>query len=153
MICEKGGKQQAKEPTCDREYSTVGPPAVSCVSVNHIRSSTSWTQSWKTIQRILGRWITSKLSERPLKSAELITERGKILNPEYSIDRDQPTSRASPLRINDLLSTVYRIECQLSVRLSRNDKHMIYYSRIHLSRYQFLKPNVPGERAAVCLEL
>ena len=31
------------------------------------------------------------------------TERGKILNPEYSICRDQPTSRASPLRINALL--------------------------------------------------
>ena len=26
-------------------------------------------------------------------------ERGKILNPEYSIDRDQPTPGASPLRI------------------------------------------------------
>ena len=31
-------------------------------------------------------------------------ERSKVINPEYSIDRDQPTSRASPLRINDLLS-------------------------------------------------
>ena len=51
--------------------------------------------------------ITSKLSERPLKSANPKTERGKILNPEYSICRDQPTSRASPLRINDLLSDEY----------------------------------------------
>ena len=41
--------------------------------------------------------ITSKLSERAIEFADLITERGKILNPEYSIDRDQPTSRASPL--------------------------------------------------------
>ena len=48
--------------------------------------------------------ITSKLSERPLKYADRKTERGKILNPEYSTDRDQPTSQASPLRINDLLS-------------------------------------------------
>ena len=45
------------------------------------------------------------LSERPLKSADQKMERVKILNPEYSICRDQPTSRASPLRINDLLST------------------------------------------------
>ena len=49
--------------------------------------------------------ITSKLSERPLKSADQKMERSKVINPEYSIDRDQPTSRASPLRINDLLST------------------------------------------------
>ena len=47
--------------------------------------------------------ITSVLSERPLKSADPKTERGKILNPEYSIFRDQPTPRASPLRINTLL--------------------------------------------------
>ena len=32
------------------------------------------------------------------------TERGKALNPEYSIFRDQPTAGASPLRINVLLS-------------------------------------------------
>ena len=50
--------------------------------------------------------ITSKLSERPLKSADQKTERGKVLKPEYNIDRDQPTSRASPLRINVLLSRV-----------------------------------------------
>ena len=43
------------------------------------------------------------LSERPLKSADQKTERSKILNPEYNMDRDQPTSRASPLRINTLL--------------------------------------------------
>ena len=41
--------------------------------------------------------ITSALSERPFKSADQKTERGKILNPEYNIDRDQPTSQASPL--------------------------------------------------------
>ena len=28
-------------------------------------------------------------------------ERGKVINPEYSIDRDQPTAGASPLRIID----------------------------------------------------
>jgi len=33
-------------------------------------------------------------------------ERGKILNPKYSIVRDQPASRASPLRINVLLFRV-----------------------------------------------
>ena len=33
-----------------------------------------------------------------------MTERGKILNPEYSIFRDQPIAGASPLRINTLLS-------------------------------------------------
>ena len=33
-----------------------------------------------------------------------MTERGKVLNTEYSINRDQPTSGASPLRINTLLS-------------------------------------------------
>ena len=53
---------------------------------------------------IFFRWITSKLSERPLKLADQKLERGKVLNPEYSICRDQPTSQASPLRINDLLS-------------------------------------------------
>ena len=34
-----------------------------------------------------------------------MTERGKILNPEYNIFRDQPIAGASPLRINTLLST------------------------------------------------
>ena len=53
-----------------------------------------------------GRQITSVLSERPFKLADQKTERGKILNPKYSIDRDQPTSQASPLRINTLLSRV-----------------------------------------------
>ena len=47
--------------------------------------------------------ITSVLSERPLKFAGQKTERCKILNPQYNIDRDQPTSQASPLRINTLL--------------------------------------------------
>ena len=32
-----------------------------------------------------------------------MTERCKVLNPEYNIFRDQPTPRASPLRINTLL--------------------------------------------------
>ena len=41
--------------------------------------------------------ITSKLSERPLKFDDQKTERSKTSNPEYNIDRDQPTSRASPL--------------------------------------------------------
>ena len=48
--------------------------------------------------------ITSVLSERPFKYADQKTERGKILNPEYNIYRDQPIAGASPLRINDLLS-------------------------------------------------
>ena len=48
--------------------------------------------------------ITSKLSERPLKLADQKTERGKVINPEYSIFRDQPIAGASPLRINTLLS-------------------------------------------------
>ena len=50
--------------------------------------------------------ITSVLSERPLKSADQKTERCKMLNPEYSICRDQPIAGASPLRINVLLSRV-----------------------------------------------
>ena len=54
-------------------------------------------------------WITSKLSERPFKYADQITERGKISNPEYNICRDQPTTGASPLRINVLLSRVLQI--------------------------------------------
>ena len=32
-----------------------------------------------------------------------MTERGKILNPEYSMFRDPPIAGASPLRINTLL--------------------------------------------------
>ena len=67
--------------------------------------------------------ITSKLSERPLKYADQKTERGKILNPEYSICRDQPTSRASPLRINVLLSRRFRKnERMVSVAGAVNDK-------------------------------
>ena len=38
-----------------------------------------------------------------------MTERGKVKNPEYSICRDQPTSRASPLRVNTLLCGEGRI--------------------------------------------
>ena len=34
------------------------------------------------------------------------TERGKVINPEYSIFRDQPIAGASPLRINTLLCRV-----------------------------------------------
>ena len=47
--------------------------------------------------------ITSVLSERPLKSADQKTERGKAINPEYSIYRDLPIAAASLLRINTLL--------------------------------------------------
>ena len=54
----------------------------------------------------VGSVITSVLSERPLKSADQKTERGKILNPQYIIFRDQPTAEASPLRINTLLCAV-----------------------------------------------
>ena len=32
-----------------------------------------------------------------------MTERGKVLNPEYNTFRDQPIAGASPLRINTLL--------------------------------------------------
>ena len=39
-----------------------------------------------------------------MKFADLITERGRMLNPDYSIFRDQPIAGASPLRINVLLS-------------------------------------------------
>ena len=53
--------------------------------------------------------ITSVLSERPLKYADQKTERGKRLNPEYSMDRDQPTSQASPLRINVMLYGAFNI--------------------------------------------
>ena len=55
---------------------------------------------------LAGSRITSVLFERPFKSADQKTERGKVLNPEYSINRDHPTSRASPLRINTLLYSV-----------------------------------------------
>ena len=44
------------------------------------------------------------LSERPFKLANQKAERGKILNPEYNMFRDQPIPGASPLRINTLLS-------------------------------------------------
>ena len=47
--------------------------------------------------------ITSKLSERSIEFADQKTERGKVINREYSIDRDQATAGASPLRINVLL--------------------------------------------------
>ena len=70
--------------------------------------------------------ITSKLSERPLKSADQKTERGKILNPEYNICRDQPTSWASPLRINALLSagiiTVFQPHLRLHALLGRCER-------------------------------
>ena len=36
-----------------------------------------------------------------------MTERCKVINPEYSIFRDQPIARASPLRINTLLCADY----------------------------------------------
>ena len=40
------------------------------------------------------------------------TERGKVINPEYNIFRDQPIAGASPLRINTLLySAVCLISC------------------------------------------
>ena len=40
------------------------------------------------------------------------TERGKVLNPEYNIFRDQPIPGASPLRINALLCRVCEIDEQ-----------------------------------------
>ena len=57
---------------------------------------------------ILEALITSVLSERPFKSADRKTERGKIFNPEYDICRDQPIAGASPLRINTLFYSVLR---------------------------------------------
>ena len=38
-----------------------------------------------------------------------MTERGKVLNLEYNIFRDQPIAGASPLRINTLLYRVFNI--------------------------------------------
>ena len=68
-----------------------------CVGVSHTEAGA---------QRVRLSRITSVLSERPLKPVGQKTERGKILNPKYNICRDQPTSRASPLRINALLCSV-----------------------------------------------
>ena len=68
------------------------------------------------------------------------TERGKISNPEHNIKRDQPTSRASPLRINVLLSCV----CQLcgilrpvshSMSQSRQTKQVISSSPSQISAF------------------
>ena len=38
-----------------------------------------------------------------------MTERGEVFNPKSSIFRDQPIPRASPLRINTLLSRVLNL--------------------------------------------
>ena len=87
--------------------------------------------------------ITSKLSERPLKSADQKTERGKILNPEYSIDRDQPTSQASPLRINDLL---YR-DCGNLIEIEREKPELkdseSKWSIVYSTRSQFVSSFAP----------
>ena len=56
------------------------------------------------MNQVFFRRITSALSQRPYEYADQKTERGKVVNPKYSIDRDLPTSRASPLGINALLS-------------------------------------------------
>ena len=64
---------------------------------------------------VMASGITSVLSERPLKHANQKTERSKILNPEYNICRDQPTSRASPLRINTLLFAVLSDKAQAKI--------------------------------------
>ena len=91
----KGIDCSSKFVWCDswRECS-ICPSCVRCVRIDlDVQTAPSYESR-----------ITSKLSERPLKSADQKPERGKLLNPEYSTDRDQPTSRASPLRINDLLS-------------------------------------------------
>ena len=55
-------------------------------------------------------------------------ERSKILNPEYSIDRDQPASRVSPLRINDLLCRDLQITSPVSQSVLR---HLRYRSHKH----------------------
>ena len=79
------------------------------------------------------------LSERPLKYADQKTERGKILNPQYSIDRDQPTSRASPLRINTLLSRVRYIDCRPEILIG--DSSFGGKSPVPI-RYRQKKPNL-----------
>ena len=68
--------------------------------------------------------LTSALSERQLKYADQKTERVKVINPEYSICRDQPASRASPLRINALL---YR-ELSLGFDLKTSNSEMVVKS-------------------------
>ena len=74
------------------------------------------TMDWERLNRIteclfdmldFSSRITSVLSERPLKLADQNTERGKAVNPEYNINRDQPARWASPLRINTLLCPVF----------------------------------------------
>ena len=82
-----------------------------------------------------GSGITSKLSERPLKLAGQKLERGKMLIPEYSTDRDQPTSRASPLRINDLLS---RVSSTFSLRYHSGCHNRREALRLQTQELQFL---------------
>ena len=54
-----------------------------------------------------------------------MTERGKISNPEYSIFRDQPIARASPLRINTLLSgRFFYFISMLPIAEERSDSEM-----------------------------
>ena len=84
---------------------------------------------WKDMRNVNNAWgfgkVTTRFDRRHnvrvIRAAKPIcrrkTERGKISNPEYSIFRDQPTPRASPLRINtllcrDLLPCVFRLRFQ-----------------------------------------
>ena len=50
-----------------------------------------------------GKWNNVRVIRAAKPVRRRMTERGKVLNPEYSIFRDQPIAGASPLRINTLL--------------------------------------------------
>ena len=92
----------------------------SAASMSRTRTSTSRTKAsaWRTCrerQRSCRGLRLKRYNVRVIRAANPVcrrmTERGKILNPEYSVDRDQPTSRASPLRINTLLCCVFQNQC------------------------------------------
>ena len=84
-------------------------------SMSRTCTSTSRTKAsaWRTCrerQRSCRCLRLKRYNVRVIRAAKPVcrrtTERGKILNPEYNIFRDQPIARASPLRINTLL---YRV--------------------------------------------
>ena len=91
------------------------------------------------------------LSERPLKYADQKTERGKVLNPKYNIFRDQPIAKASPLRINTLLSGRSTVEklgsgsgplvCTISVSKSFKQESRLE----NLTNLQFWEDSLEGQ--------
>ena len=104
-----GGEQKGKRCCCDqRRANPTGDQHANCNRHRNQAEKRKSNVENEHCSVLQGNNVRVVRAAKPV--CRRMTERGKILNPEYNTNRDQPTTGASPLRVNALLPCVARVE-------------------------------------------